>query len=421
MKFLQIAALVAGLATTGPGILATEVPVAAPETVGLASSGLDAIRSHFQAQVDGGKLSGLTTLVSRKGKVVHFEAYGRASLEQATSVEKDSIFRIYSMTKPVTGVALMMLHEEGLFGLDDPVSQYLPEFAAPKVFKSQSEDGIVETVAAHREITIRDLMRHTAGLTYGVFGDTPVDRLYKSGGVLEAGLGPEEWISRLAAQPLLYQPGDAWVYSFAVDVQGRLVEVLSGMSLDAFFETRIFAPLGMVDTGFYLDTEKAERLVTMYFRKDDVLTPTNDPYFPDFTKKPASFSGGGGLVSTTRDYWRFAQMLLNGGELDGVRILKPETVAMMTTDQLPEKLDGIAGGQRGIGFGLDLGIVKDVGKRGGYGREGEFFWGGMANTIFWVDPKEELVAILMTNILPQGLYPLSQDMHRLVYQALGAE
>lgn len=400
---------------------AAEMPMAEPQVVGLSVDGLDALSAHFQEKVVAGDLSGLTTLVSRKGKVVHFEAYGHADMASGKTLEKDAIFRIYSMTKPVTGVAMMMLYEEGLFDLDDPVSTYIPAFGNQAVFKAQDETGETETVPVHRDMTIRDLMRHTAGLTYGVFGNTPVDKLYQSGGVLEAGLTADEWIKRLGDQPLLYQPGDAWVYSFATDVQGYLVEILSGMTLDAFFRERIFAPLGMKDTGFYINGDKLDRLVTMYQRKEEGLEKTADPYFPDYTKKPASFSGGGGLLSTTSDYWRFAQMLLNGGELDGVRLLKAETVAMMTRDQLPDHLEGISGGKRGLGFGLNFGIVKDVSKRGGFGREGEFFWGGLANTIFWVDPAEEVVAILMTNILPQGVYPLSQDMHRLVYQALDGQ
>lgn len=394
--------------------------VADPASVGMSADGLEALRAHFQHYVDEGKLSGLTTLVARKGVVVHFETYGQADKQAGKAVADDAIFRIYSMTKPVTGVGLMMLWEEGKFKLDDPVAKYIPAFADARVFKAQGEDGTVETVPANRQITIRDLMRHTAGLTYGVFGDTPVDKLYQKNGVLEAGLSVEEWMDRLAAQPLLYQPGDAWVYSFAVDVQGRLIEILSGQSLDVYFRERIFKPLGMNDTGFYISNEQAKRLVTMYqVKKAEGLVPTNDPYFPDFTKKPSNFSGGGGLVSSTTDYWRFAQMVANGGELDGVRLLKEETVALMSRDHLPERVNGIAGGKRGLGFGLDFAVVKDVAKQGGYGSVGEFFWGGMANTIFWIDPKEEVVALLMTNILPSNVYPLRPEMHKYVYEALG--
>ncbi|MFC4348912.1 serine hydrolase domain-containing protein [Kordiimonas lipolytica] len=399
---------------------AADMPTAAPEDVGLSATVLDDMTRHFDAYVREGKLTGLTTLVARHGKVVHFKAYGDRKLASDVALGKNDIFRIYSMTKPVTGVALMMLYEEGRFSLDDPVGAYLPEFAGARVFKSEREDGTVETVPAKREITIRDLMRHTAGLTYGLFADTPVDKLYQKNGVLESGLSAKEWISRLARQPLLYQPGDKWVYSFAVDVQGRLIEVLSGQPLDQYFEERIFAPLGMKDTGFYITDRQAERLVDMVKPdKDKGLTVIVDPYFPDYTKKPSSFSGGGGLVSTTVDYWRFAQMLANGGELDGVRILKGETIRLMATDQLPAPAAASWGGDRGLGFGLDFAVVKNVQKYGGYGSEGLYYWSGMANTNFWVDPKEDLVVVMMTNLQPYGALPLKEDLHKYVYEALG--
>ncbi|WP_286830268.1 MULTISPECIES: serine hydrolase domain-containing protein [Kordiimonas] len=423
MKKLSLIALIFVVWTVVPA-RGSDIPTASPEDVGLSASTLDAMTRHFDAYIKEGKLSGLTTLVARHGKVVHFETYGDRTLAGNEVLKDDDIFRIYSMTKPVTGVALMMLYEEGRFQLDDPVSVYLPEFANAQVFEAMAEDGTVETVPAKRPITIRDLMRHTAGLTYGLFGETPVDKLYQKNGVLQYGLSAEEWISRLASQPLLYQPGDQWVYSFAVDVQGRLIEVLSGKPLDQFFEDRIFKPLGMTDTGFYISAEKASRLVDMVKPVQDPaegegLAVTTDPYFPDYTKKPASFSGGGGLVSTTLDYWRFAQMLANGGELDGVRLLKPETIRLMASDQLPPQAAGLWGADRGLGFGLDFAVVKDVQKYGGYGSEGIFYWSGMANTHFWVDPKEDMVVILMTNLLPYGAVPLREDLTKYVYEALG--
>jgi len=399
---------------------ASDISVAAPEDVGMSGPALEAMTRHFQGYIEDGKLSNLTTLVARHGKVVHFQTYGDRTLAGDEPLREDAIFRIYSMTKPVIGVGLMMLYEEGLFELDDPVSAYLPEFADARVFKAGSEDGTIETVPARRPITIRDLMRHTAGLTYGLFGDTPVDKLYKKNGVLEYGLSAEEWISRLASQPLLYQPGDKWVYSFAVDVQGRLIEVLSGKPLDQFLQDRVFGPLGMTDSGFYISKQQATRLVDMVKPEEGgALKVTVDPYFPDYTKKPASFSGGGGLVSTTTDYWRFAQMLANGGVLDSARILKAETIRLMATDQLPAPAAASWGGDRGLGFGLDFAVVKDVEKYGGYGSEGLFYWSGMANTHFWVDPKEDMVVVMMTNLLPYGAYPLREELHKYVYEALG--
>ncbi len=399
---------------------AGDMPVAAPEDVGLSGATLEAMTRHFEGFIEGGKLSNLTTLVARHGKVVHFQTYGDRTLAGDEALREDAIFRIYSMTKPVIGVGLMTLYEDGRFKLDDPVSAYLPEFKGARVFQAEGEDGTVETVPANREITIRDLMRHTAGLTYGLFGDTPVDRLYKKNGVLEYGLSAGEWISRLASQPLLYQPGDKWVYSFAVDVQGRLIEVLSGKPLDQFLQDRVFGPLGMTDTGFYISEQQATRLVDMVKQDEGgALAVTIDPYFPDYTKKPASFSGGGGLVSTTSDYWRFAQMLANGGALNGTRILKAETIRLMATDQLPAPAAASWGGDRGLGFGLDFAVVKDVDKYGGYGSEGLFYWSGMANTHFWVDPKEDMVVVMMTNLLPYGAVPLREELHRYVYEALG--
>ncbi|TNE63244.1 MAG: class A beta-lactamase-related serine hydrolase [Alphaproteobacteria bacterium] len=385
----------------------------------MSAAGLEALKDHFQAYVDDGRLAGLTTLVARHGKVVQFETYGQQDKEAGTAMADDTIFRIYSMTKPITGVALMSLYEEGKFQLDDPVAKYLPEFADAVVYKATAEDGTVETEPAKRPITIRDLMRHTAGLTYGIFGNTAVDQLYRARGVVDFNTDLASFVTKLADQPLLYQPGDKWVYSFAVDVQGRLVEVLAGQSLDQVFAERIFGPLGMKDTAFATGADKADRLAVMYVRdKEGALAPYHGELYQDFTRMPPMLSGGGGLVSTTADYWRFAQMMLNGGSLDGVQILKPETVALMSKDQLPENLEDISGGKSGLGFGLDFAVVTDPAKVGNGAREGEYFWGGMANTVFWIDPKEDIVAVLMTNVLPSSVYPLREEFRQQVYDAV---
>ena len=413
-----MAGLYCGLAAS-VSVAAAELPAASPEAVGLSSAKLDELSEHFQDYVDAGKLAGLTTLVARSGKVVHFETYGQQVKATGTPMRRDTVFRIHSMTKPVTGIAMMMLWEEGKFKLDDPVSKYLPSFRDQRVFAGADENGKFRTVPVKREATILDLMRHTAGLTYGYFGDTPVDRAYRASGML----GPENdlraLVGQLGKQPLLYQPGDAWVYSLATDVQGRLVEVLSGLTLEAFFETRIFKPLGMKDTAFQLRPDQLGRFAEVYgLDPEKGLTAYRGGFYLDYSKPPSFLSGGGGLVSTTADYWRFAQMVANGGILNGVRLLKPETVAMMQRDQLPAGLGGIAGGERGIGFGLDFAVVKDVAKNGGTGRVGEVFWGGMANTFFWIDREEDLVVVFMTNILPSGVFPLRNDMRKYVYSAL---
>ncbi len=422
-KYLIAASmLVTGMATAvTPMALATDY--AAPTEVGLSGEGLERLKQHIAAYVENGRLVGATTLVAKKGKIAHFETYGHINKEAGTEMSKDAVFRIYSMTKPITGVGLMMLWEEGKFKLDDPVSKYLPEFANQRVFAGANEDGSLRTVPVEREMTVRDLLTHTSGLTYGVFGNTPVDQLYIKAGVFNPELTLADQTKILGGLPLLYQPGQAWVYSLSVDVQGRLIEVLSDQSLGEFFEQRIFAPLGMTDTGFFVRPDQLDRFVEIYAPSEEEkqLVAYRGDFFGDFTVQPKSESGGGGLVSTTLDYWKFAQMVANGGELDGVRLLKPDTVAMMRRDHLPENLNGIAGGKQGLGFGLGFAVVHDVEKQGGKTNVGEYFWGGMANTIFWIDPSEEMVAIFMTNILPSGIYPLRNELRDQIYRAVDAE
>lgn len=398
-------------------VSASDLPITTPSEAGLSAEKLEAMKAHFQSYVDENKIAGFTTLVARHGKIAHFEAAGLRTLESGEPMPKDAIFRIYSMTKPVTGVALMMLYEEGKFELDDPVSKYIPAFAGARVFKQAGEDGSLVTEPAAREVTIRDLMRHTAGLSYGVFSETPVDMSYRKNQLIGFDQPLGEWVPKLAQEPLLYQPGGAWVYSLSVDVQGYLVEVLSGQTFDAFLRERLFGPLGMHDTGFYVPEGKLDRFVGIYdLDKEKGLAPTQNPLIQDFTREPLFKSGGGGLVSTTTDYWRFAQMVANGGELDGVRILKPETIDLMRTDQLPEGVNGI-GGKGVVGFGLDFAVVKNAEAFGG-GNNGEFYWGGMANTVFWIDPVDDVVAIFMTNVLPYGAVDPRTPMRKFVNEAV---
>jgi len=403
----------------GFAVTASELPAASPESVGLSSTKLAELKDHFQEYVDDGKLAGLTTLIARGGKVVQFETYGQQEKATHTPMRRDTVFRIYSMTKPVTGIAMMMLWEEGKFKLNDPVSKYLPSFKNQRVFIGAGEDGKILTEPVKREATILDLMRHTAGLTYGYFGDTPVDQAYRASGMLGPENDLEALIDQLGAQPLLYQPGEAWVYSLATDVQGRLIEILSGKTLAEFFKERIFTPLGMTDTGFQLRPDQADRFAEVYgIDPEKGLTAYRGGFYSDYSQVPNYLSGGGGLVSTTVDYWRFAQMVANDGILDGVRLIKPETAAMMRSDQLPAALGGIAGGKAGVGFGLNFAVVKDVAKNGGAGRVGEAFWGGMANTLFWIDKEEDIVVVFMTNILPTGVFPLRAELRKYVYGAL---
>ncbi len=415
-NFLALILLLAGtLTTTAPVLFASDR--ATPAEVGLSADRMANLKSHIAGYVDSGRLVGATTLVSKGGKIAHFETYGQLNKELGIDMPEDAVFRIYSMTKPITGVGLMMLWEEGKFKLDDPVSKYLPEFANQRVFVSMNEDGSVETVPVKQEATIRNLLTHTAGLTYGVFGNTPVDQLYLKSGVFNPELTLAQQTEILGGLPLINQPGEAWVYSLSVDVQGRLIEVLSGQSLGKFFQERIFTPLGMTDTGFFVREDQLDRFVEIYAPNEaqNALVAYRGDFFTDYTVPPKSESGGGGLVSTTMDYWKFAQMVANGGELNGVRLLKESTVDLMREDHLPGNLNGIAKGAQGLGFGLGFAIVQDVSKQGGDTNVGEYFWGGMANTIFWIDPTEDMIAIFMTNILPSGIYPLRDELRAKIY------
>ncbi|MFC3052416.1 serine hydrolase domain-containing protein [Kordiimonas pumila] len=410
---------------------AAELPQTGAAQAGFDKATLDKMDAHFNGYVDSGKFSGYTSIVARKGQVVHANTYGMEDISGNEPMQPDSLFRIYSMTKPITGVALMMLYEEGKFKLDDPVSKYLPSFKNQRVFSGLTEEGNIETVPARRATTIRDLLRHTGGLSYGVFSDTPVDMMYRDTGITtglfaegeEESTGTEKpdlasLTNKLGGMPLLYQPGDAWVYSLGVDVQGRLIEVLSGQTLDVFFKERIFKPLDMKDTGFSVRSDQIDRFVEIYaLDQDKKLVPYRGEFYWDFTKTPLVLSGGGGLLSTARDYLRFAQMMANGGTLDGARLLKPETVAMMTQDQLPGELNGISG-KGAVGFGLDFAVVKDTDILKSPGRKGEYYWSGMANTIFWVDPEEDIVAVMLVNVLPFGIYTLREEMRDYVYGAL---
>jgi len=392
------------------------IPTGDPAKLGFDPDRLARLKPWMQRWVDEGKFPGAQCLIARHGQIAYCDQIGMADIESGKAWERDTIARIYSMTKPITGVGLMMLYEEGKFRLTDPLHKYLPEYKDAQVFKSVDDDGNIVTEPTKRQITVLDIMRHTAGLTYGVFGNTPVDQAYMKAGLFDTTKTLEEVSKTLGTLPLLYQPGENWVYSLAVDIQGRLIEVLSGMPLDQYFEEKIFTPLGMSDTGFYVPTDKEDRFVEMYsFNNQGQLIPYVGDFRPDHSKKPTLLSGGGGLVSTTADYFRFSQMLLNGGKLGDVRLLSPKTIELMTTDHL----DGAVGFAPKQGFGLDFMVVKDITSLGTAGSIGEFNWGGLANTLFWVDPKEEIVAILMTNIVaPPGSVTLREEMRQMVYQAI---
>jgi len=392
-----------------------------PEDVGFSASRLSRIGTVMQGYVDQNKLAGLITMVARCGKVVRLERFGMMDLEAAKPMQLDTIFRIYSMTKSITSVALMMLYEEGQFQLNDPVSKFIPEFADVKVFTGATEEGF-EVTELEREITIRDLLTHTAGLTYDFFEDSPVDAMYLEADLHQPDRTLEEMIHKIVKLPLVHQPGTAWRYSMATDVLGYLIEVISGISLDVFLEQKILKPLGMEDTGFYVPEAKLGRLAATYGPVENGgLELLDAPATSQYSKPPRFLSGGTGLVSTASDYMRFAQMLLDGGELDGVRLLSRKTIELMTINHLPDELIPIQlrpHTLHGCGFGLGFRVLVNVAQAGRLGSEGEFGWGGAASTSFFVDPKEELIGLLLTQLMPSRYYPIRDEFKVLVYQAL---
>ena len=373
-----------------------------PEEAGMSAERLERIRPVMQGYVDDAQLPGFLTVVARRGKIVHFETIGMRDVENKKPVEPDTIFRIYSMSKPITSVAVMMLYEEGRFQLTTPVSRFIPEFKNMKVY---NEDQ-TEILDAKKEITIKHLLMHTAGLTYG-WGNKPVDALYKEAKIREPGSTLADMVEKLGNIPLVHEPGERWTYSVSTDVLGYFVEVVSGMPFEEFLQTRLFKPLGMVDTGFSVPLEKADRFAALYRhnRREGLMKRVGGD--APLAKDKLSFfpSGGGGLVSTAADYMRFSQMLLNGGELDGVRILGKKTVELM---RYPHHDDW---------FGLGFAVVTDKEPPNILESVGNFSWGGAAATTFWIDPQEELIGLLMTQLL-NNRFPFQQQFKVLTYQAL---
>ena len=419
---LASALLLALLVVPGGAVLdarpGRDLAVAAPESVGVSTERLKRLDAGMKGLVDDKRLPGVVTLLARKGKVVHFTAHGKKDLGRPEPLAKDSIFRIYSMTKPVTGVAMLMLYEEGKWRLDDPVSRYIPEFAKLVVYVGENPDGTPKTEPARRSMTMRELMTHTAGLGYGLVGAHPVDKLFLKANVLDPAEPLSTMIGKIAGLPLLAQPGTRWSYSSAVDVQGYLVEKLSGMSFAQFLETRLFTPLGMKDTAFHVPAAKLARVARMH-REDDsgALVPSDRESDP--TAVPKGAFGGHGLFSTATDYARFAQMLLDGGELGGVRILAPRTVEMLRTNHvLAEPLKTMRQGQ---GWGLGPQVILDAAASGEPYSDGSFHWWGIGGTWFWVDPVKEVVFIGMIQYQGRGFGAVTQIhgyARNLAYQAV---
>jgi len=355
---------------------------------------LQAVEADLQARIDAGRLSGAVVMVAQDGEVLLQEALGYQNVEEQLPMSTDTIFRIFSMTKPVTGVALMMLHDEGKFELDDPLAQHLPELSGLEVLVSTQEDGSWETEPTDHAPTIRELMSHTGGFLYTPpLSQGPIAEAYAEAGIMDlAGHTLDESMPALADIPLAYQPGTQWVYSISVDIQGWLIERLSGMGFDEFLQQRLFDPLGMADTGFYVEAEKAPRLAAQYVPTDaGSLRRIDDG---SFLSPPKFLSGGGGLTSTASDYMKFARMLLNGGEFEGKRLLSEAAVELMRTNQLADAVDDIGQLYRGNVFGLDFAIVEDSGAYQG-APPGTYWWWGIAGSWFWIDPVEDIIFIGM--------------------------
>lgn len=403
---------------------------AKPEEVGMSSKLLERVDAMTKSYVESGKVPGMMTMINRGGKIVHVSVAGKRGLDDKRRLRKNALFRIYSMTKPITAVAAMQLYEQGKFQLDDPVSKFVPELKDLKVL---DESG--ELVPASHEITMHELLTHTAGFSYGFYPDDPVDKLYAEAN-LWSSKDLTEFAEKLAKLPLKYQPGTKWHYSVAVDVTGLVVERISGMSYDVYLQKHIFKPLGMKDTFFQVPKGKLSRFlpnqvydhakqkVVSLEEGGSLLSGISDDDAMVNYEKVTLFSGGGGLVSTTMDYMKFAEMLRNGGSLDGKRIIGPKTIQYMTRNHLPTTIaqsgsgeDPITQAFPGSGFGLGFGVITDSTAMQVMGSDGEYSWGGAAGTIFWVDPVEDLVVVGMIQLMTSP-WKFRQDLKVLTYQAL---
>ena len=405
-----------------------QLPTAPPEQVGLSTARLGRLGPVFKTEVEQGKLPGAVVVVARKGKIAYFESFGHRDKASGARMTNDTIFRIYSMTKPLVSVAAMMLMEEGRLQLTDPVSKFLPELSKLQVSIAKVDPEFARvtfaTAPAEREMTVQDLLRHTSGLAYGEStANAPVKEAYAEAGVYQPnglpydarGLTPAEQVARLARAPLAHQPGTVWEYSLASDVLGRVVESASGMPLGRFLEERLFKPLKMTDSGFFVPSDRLGRIAQP--------DPGNPIKLIDVTTPPKNDSGGAGGVSTAGDYLRFGQALLNGGQLDGARILSRSTVSLMTSDHLgrisaPTTPGELLLGTRGYTFGLGFAVREAPGVAGLPGSAGEYMWAGFAGTYFWVDPKEELVGVLMTQAPSATRAYYRRLLKQLVYQAI---
>jgi len=391
-----------------------------PEEVGMSSSRLSRINTIMDEYVASGQLAGTLTLVARHGKLVHSHCCGHADIESGQTMHDETLFRIYSMTKPITSVAMMMLYEENRFHLLDPVEKYLPALGNMKVLDRMGYDG-PELVAADRSITVKDLLCHTSGLSYGFYQDTYVDHLYRECPILDSNYSLSEFVDKLGDLPLAYHPGTRWNYSVSTDVLGHLVECLAEQPLDDFFRERILRPLGMNDTHFSVPEQDRGRFASVYGPSKDGMESIDSCADSPFLEPSPFLSGGGGLVSTAPDYLKFAQFILNKGHLEGTRLLGRKTVETMTMNHLPAALMPmqLAGNvMNGSGFGLGFRVVLDPAATGIMSSAGSVGWGGVANTRFWVDYQENLLGIFMSQYMPADTYSAVSDFEVAVYQSL---
>jgi CubicO group peptidase (beta-lactamase class C family) len=396
-----------------------------PEDVGLSSARLGKIDPWMQALVRDRKLAGLSVAVLRHGELAYVATHGLADSARQVPFARDTLVRIYSMTKPLTSLAVLMLYEDGRFQLDDPIARFLPCFADMRVMIAGSR-ARPETVPAVRDITFRDLLTHISGLTYGFMDATPIDAMYRDGGIdfQTSPLTLAELVEKAAALPLLAQPGTAWNYSIATDVLGRLVEVIAGEPFDRFLRDRVLLPLGMTETDFQVSAEQIPRFAALYTRGPDGAPYLMDDGPTSIFLKPRLPSGGGGLVSTLDDYLKFCRFMLNKGELHGVRLLGRKTVELMTSNHLPGDLAAMGQARfsessyAGIGFGLGFSVMLDPAKAQILGTPGEVAWGGAASTAFWIDPAEDMAVVLLTQLLPSSAWPIRRELRVLTYQAV---
>jgi CubicO group peptidase (beta-lactamase class C family) len=396
------------------------------KNTGLCPQRLGRVSDWMKLQVSSGKLAGLITVIARRGQIAHFEVAGKADIARGTPMAKDTIFRIYSMTKPLTSVAIMMLYEEGRFQLDDPVEKFVTAFKNQRVYTGNSR-GKIDTVPTERGVTFRDLLTHTSGLTYGFMESNIIDFNYRRQGVdfQTAETSLKDVVEKAASMPLIAQPGKAWNYSIATDVLGYLVEVVSGLPFEKFLMERVIKPLKMADTDFWVPEAKQARFSANYSADGKGgLTQIDDPAKSRYLKPRTVNSGGGGLVSTASDYARFCQFMLNKGELDGVRLLGRKTVELMTSNHLPGDMASMGAARfseatyEGNGFGLGFAVMLDPARNQIIGTAGEYAWGGAASTAFWIDPAEEMYVVMLTQLMPSSTYPIRRELRVLSYQAV---